>query len=101
MNLSSVGSQSPEAPQLGLHIAATRMGRCVDEPIGRQDPVLAGTTDPVVAGMVVPHQIHHFDAALARDDIPLCGLFAITAVMMSGCLQVHHNGVGPFDLSCM
>ncbi|MBA7688858.1 hypothetical protein ES703_97347 [subsurface metagenome] len=99
VNTGIVSGQGPETPQLGLHVATTRMGRCINKPVGRQDTVLAGTANPVVAGMVISCKVHHLNSALARDDISLCGLFAITSVMMSRCLQIHHDGIGHLDRS--
>ena len=49
--------------------------------------------------MIVAGQVHHFNAALAGNDISVRCLLTITSVMMSRGLKVHQDGIVLLDLA--
>ena len=75
------------------------MGRGVHEAVGWQDAVLAGTSHPVVSGMIVPDAVHQLDPALAGEEEPDRRLLPIAAMVMPGGLKLDGNRVRFFDLA--
>ena len=95
----SLRGDGPETIELALHEAAAGVCRRVDQAVRGHHAVLADAADPVVARVIVGHQIDQLDAPVIAEDVSAGCLLAVASMVMPGRAQVPECGVGSLDLA--
>ena len=75
-----------ESVQQGLGVAAAVVRRDVVQAVGRHDSILADTTNPVVACVVIALGIEEFEPPVAVDDV-----IDLSDDIVRVGIYIHHN----------
>ena len=76
-------------------ISSSVVRREVHHPVGRHDPVLTDSPNPVVSAVILALCVPELQAAISLNYIAVRRLVAVATVMMTGCHQLFAQMANP------